>query len=236
MAGTGSPPPAGVIETAKEHRRRSGSSADPADGVVALADLDRSLLGVAGLGHRGDARSCPPSTLPVPTSRGSGSLPAATQPSTKFGSRPSASATRYQPRPSTGIGPRTTSSSNASGSRPVAIGRSTPGRLRTRRPSIDVATISPASKSGAIGSGVGEGVGVGDGVGTGVGDGVGVGEGVGRGVGDSSGNVQAPRSRDRTIPIGTRAFPTERRVPAQLSRRGTSAASRSAISRAFVVP
>jgi hypothetical protein len=105
--------------------------------------------------------------------------------------------------------PITTCSSKASGSSPVMTGRSTPGRLWTRRPSIVVATISPASKSGIAAAGVGDGRG--DGVGRGVGDGVGIGDAVagGGGLGVSSGGmVQADSASARSGPIITRIVPT----------------------------
>jgi hypothetical protein len=114
---------------------------------------------------------------------------------------------------------------------------SVPGRCRTRMPSIVVATSSPpvnvgTSSAPGVGSGVGEGLGLGDAVGEG--DGLGLGDGVGVGVA-SGGKVQAARTR-QTATGSARTFPTGNRVAPQRSRRGTSEASRSAISRAFVVP
>ena len=63
-------------------------------------------------------------------------------------------------------------------------------------------------------------------------------EGVGTGVGVGNGpRTQADRSRTTARIVTARlGLPTGNRVAAQRSRRGTSEASRSAISRAFVVP
>jgi hypothetical protein len=102
-----------------------------------------------------------------------------------------------------------------------------------------VATSSRAVKSGmAPRSGVGDGDGLGVGVGDAVGDDEGVGDGVGTGVGvGSGGRTHAARSRATTMTGTARTgLPTNPRVDVQRSRRGTSEASRSAISRAFVVP
>jgi hypothetical protein len=102
-----------------------------------------------------------------------------------------------------------------------------------------VATISPAANVGAAGIGVGEGVGdaVGEGVGRMVSIAASVGSGVGVGV-RSGGKVQ-PATAIRSAHARAAArvnLPTSRRVAAQASSRGTCDASRSAISRALVVP
>ena len=102
-----------------------------------------------------------------------------------------------------------------------------------------MATISPAAKVGAAGIGVGDGVGegVGEGVGTVVWSAASVGSGVGVGV-RNGGNVQ-PATAIRSAQARAAArvsLPTPHRVAAQASSRGTCDASRSAISRAFVVP
>ncbi len=86
-------------------------------------------------------------------------------------------------------------------------------------------------------SGVEDGEGLGAAVGGADGDGEGVGEAVRVGVGEGSGWRTQPLST-RATRIGTArlGLPTRARVAAQRSSRGTSEASRSAISRAFVVP
>lgn len=114
---------------------------------------------------------------------------------------------------------------------------SVPGRWRMRMPSMVVSTSSPPTKVGmsplpGVGTGVGVGSGVGDGEGDGDGDGLGDGDGVGVARG---GKVQAARATQATI-SSARRIPTRHRVAAHRSRRGTSEARRSAISRAFVVP
>ena len=115
------------------------------------------------------------------------------------------------------------------------------------------ATISPAAKSGiAAGSGVGSTLGVaGTGVGLAVGDGGDVGVGDGDGVAVSSGDrVQAARRMASTTMDPVARIPPRsligKRVAGRPARRasdrqapvrvGMLAASRSAISRAFVVP
>ena len=98
-------------------------------------------------------------------------------------------------------------------------------------------TTSPALKSGASGAALGDGVGGGVGDANGVGVGVTVGLAVGVGVGVSiGGNVQAPRTIATTSPNTPRLIPTFRSVARQPFSCGRSAASMSAISRAFVVP
>ena len=79
----------------------------------------------------------------------------------------------------------------------------------------------------AMGSGVG--VDVADGDGEGVREGVGVG-------GAGGGRTQPASTRATRIGTARRRVPHRPRVAAQRSSRGTSDASRSAISRAFVVP
>lgn len=129
---------------------------------------------------------------------------------------------------------------------------STPGRCRTRSPSISEATISPAAKSGiAAASGVGSRLAVGGGgVGLTVGAGVAAGLGVGDGVAVSSGGRVQAASRPAATAAHVARIPPEnligQRVAGGVGRRagkrqepasvGTLAASIWAISRAFVVP
>ena len=79
------------------------------------------------------------------------------------------------------------------------------------------------------GDGLGTDVGVADGKGDGVRDGVGVG-------GAGGGRTQPASSSATRIGTARLGFPTAPRVAAQRSSRGTSEASRSAISLALVVP
>ena len=207
----------------------------PSDGVVAAADLDGPVLRVTGERERRDT-GVSPAVSPVDASQASGSKPAAIHPSPNSGSAGSASVTRYQPSSSVGIGPMTTWSSAPSGSRPATTLLVSPGRCRTRSPSIVVATTSLAMNSGtAAKSGVEDGEGLGAAVGGA--DGEGVGEAVRVGVGEGSGwRTQPPSTRATRIGTARLGLPTRARVAAQRSSRGTSEASRSAISRAFVVP